>query len=111
MGSKDFQLNKKVIKMNKLLNEIKSELLKNENEVLSNFEIIDNKLLFENEDNKFEIIASENEINVKYICKNEDFINEFNYELVDNKINDCKVNEWVDILFGDIYDISEYDDF
>jgi hypothetical protein len=96
--------------MNKLLNEIKNELINYKNEELNNFEIIDNKLLFENEDNNFEIIASEDEVIVKYICKNEDLINEFNYELIDNKINDCNLKEWIDCLFGDIYDICMYDD-
>ena len=65
----------------KLLNEVKNELVKFENENLINFEIIDNKLLFENDDNNFEIIINENEVEVNYICKNDDSINKFNYEI------------------------------
>ena len=94
----------------KLLNEVKNELVKFENENLINFEIIDNKLLFENDDNNFEIIINENEVEVNYICKNDDSINKFNYELFENKINDCEIDEWVVCLFGDIYDICEYDE-
>ena len=32
------------------------------------------------------------------------------HELIDNKINDCNLKEWIDCLFGDIYDICMYDD-
>ena len=104
----------------KLLNEIKNELVKYESEKLSNceciddklrnFEIIENKLLFENDDNKFEIIINEDEVDVNYICKSNGSVSKFNYELFENKINGCKIDEWIVCLYNDLYDICEYDE-
>ena len=96
--------------MNNLLRDIQIAFENYNDGELINFEINDNKLIFENDDNNFEIYIENNEVKVNYICKNDDSINKFNYEINNGKINDCEIDEWVVCLFGDLYDISEYDD-
>jgi uncharacterized protein (UPF0333 family) len=96
--------------MKNLLKEIQIAFENYNDDELFNFEIRDNKLLFENEDNNFEVYIENNEVIVNYICKNDDNINKFNYEIDNNKINDCDIDEWIVCLFGDLYDICMYDD-